>query len=144
MLVRIVSHMSMGWAPARVHGDPVQWMPREHNKVADGLADLTMDIQKSWARRYRSSLPPGGANVVVQTDGGLRDGDCAASAWIIGLWGIRSGAWTYEPLVAGGVFLDLPCTVFKAEAIALDEASREVVALLTSFNRSQTAETVVS
>ena len=79
-------------------------------------------------------MPLESANVVVQTDGGLRDGCCAASAWIIGLWGIQAGAWTYEPLVAAGTIIDTPCSVFGAEAIALDEASREVHALLTSCN----------
>ena len=66
----------------------------------------------------------------MQTDGGLREEDCAAASWIIGLW--HAETQTYEPYHAGGCFLSDPCTVFMAEAIAIDEASTIVQRLLRS------------
>ena len=101
-------------------------MDRSHNKVADGLADLTMDTRRSWERDFATTLHLDRCNIVVQTDGGLRDGDCAAAAYVIGLW---DGA-VYEPLYACGIFLDVACTVFTAEAIALDEATKKMCTLL--------------
>ena len=73
------------------------------------------------------SLCPSRANIIVQTDGGLRPGDCAAAAFVIGLW---SEAGQYEPWVAQGTFLPSSCTVFASEAIALDEASEKLEHLL--------------
>ena len=72
------------------------------------------------------------SNLIVQTDGGRRERDCAAAAWIIGLWCEGSAGRTFEPLIAHGTFLHTDLTVFRIEAIALDEASREVDALLRS------------
>ena len=131
VLDRIISHMGKGWRPPQLHEDPVQWWRRCHNRVADGLADLTMDKRKTWETRYETSaLTLDRSNVIIQTDGGLREGDCAAAAWIIGFWGQTLEGWTFEPLVVHGTYIELPCTVFRAEAIALDEASREFAALL--------------
>ena len=65
-------------------------------------------------------------NLIIQTDGGRRDGDCAAAAWIIGLWMEDDNGGRYEPIAAHGSFLDASCTVFATEAIALDEASAAV------------------
>ena len=58
--------------PPQRWDDPVMYMPRCHNKVADGLADLTMDRQCSWHHRFDTMLNLHEANIVVQTDGGLR------------------------------------------------------------------------
>ncbi len=64
--------------------------------------------------------------MLIQSDGGLREGDCAGAAWIIGLWGEDGHGLRYEPLAAHGRFLEPSCLVFLAEAIALDEASAEL------------------
>ena len=74
------------------------------------------------------------ANLVIQTDGGLREGDCAAASWIIGLWGDDGHGYKYEPLSAHGTFLDATHSVFMTEAIALDEASAEVQKILLHTN----------
>ena len=86
--------------------------------------------RQSWKRKSSSTLSPKSANIIVQTDGGLRPDDCAAAAFIIGLWGHIGDILAYEPVVAGGTFLDSSCTVFASEAIALDEASEELEQLL--------------
>ena len=67
-------------------------------------------------------------NIIVQTDGGRREADCAAAAWIIGIY----GKYGYEPLVAHGTFLTHTTTVFLAEGLALDEASSEVELLMSN------------
>ena len=87
-------------------------MPRTHNKVADGLADLTMDRGSSWTVRYTSNTDIQHGNIIVQTDGGLREGDCAAASFIIGLWVTRDGQTLYEPILAHGTFMDSESTVF--------------------------------
>ena len=62
-----------------------------------------------------------------QMDGGLRPGDCAAAAFVIGLWSQTS---KYEPWFLHGTFLHSSCSVFASEAIALDEASEKLEHLL--------------
>ena len=124
VLDRFIDHLRCKWIPPHKWADPVAWMPRCHNKVADGLADYTMDRRSSWNLQYETTLPLKQSNIIVQTDGGLREEGCAAASWIIGLW--DATAHTYEPYGAGGVFLNTRCTVFMAEAIAIDEASAHV------------------
>ena len=138
VLCRIVDQMGRGWLPPYINQDPVQWWRRSYNKVADGLANITMDTRRTWTKVYAHTMSIQEANVVIQTDGGLRDGDCAAAAWIIGLWGKHAGShrYQYEPIIVHGTFIQLPCTAFGAEAIALDEASREVAALLLQLRQT--------
>ena len=100
-----------------------------YNKVADGLADLTMDRRCTWEQRFQATREIQSANVIVQTDGGLRENDIAAAAWIIGLW---SEDGQYEPLVAHGTLLEAEIGVFAAEAIALHEATAMVQQLIAS------------
>ena len=88
-------------------------------------------VETIWTIRFPTTLRTQSSNVVVQTDGGRRDRDCAAAAWIIGLWGQRSNECIFEPVVVHGTFLSRDYTVLCTEAIALDEASREVDDLLT-------------
>jgi len=132
---RLVDHFACKWTPPQIWKDPVQWMSRDYNKVADGLADLTMDNRRSWDKRFATALQLEEANLVIQTDGGLRE-DCGAAAWVIGLWGIVGQRFCYQPLAAHGTYLEPGCTVFATEAIALDEASAEVHRLMRSMRPS--------
>ena len=61
------------WRPPRLSDDPVLWMPRRYNKVADGLADHTMDRGASWKKTFTVKLNPMNANIIVQTDGGKKE-----------------------------------------------------------------------
>eukprot|EP00746_Dinoflagellata_sp_MGD_P151588 gnl/MRDRNA2_/MRDRNA2_83144_c0_seq1.p1 gnl/MRDRNA2_/MRDRNA2_83144_c0~~gnl/MRDRNA2_/MRDRNA2_83144_c0_seq1.p1 ORF type:complete len:117 (+),score=18.35 gnl/MRDRNA2_/MRDRNA2_83144_c0_seq1:179-529(+) len=79
--------------------------------------------QTHLGKTFPTTLEVGASNLIVQTDGGRRDGDCAAAAWIIGLWGQTADGYCYEPWIAHGTFMDASVTVFAAEAIALDEAA---------------------
>ena len=132
LLDKIADHFQCQWTPPSLCEDPVKWMARSFNKVADGLADLTMDNRKSWTQRFCTSLAVGDANIIVQTDGGRREADCAATGFIIGLWDTKSGTKLYEPLMAHDTFMDNDCTVLVTEAIALDEATAAVQQILHS------------
>ena len=55
---RMLDHFLRKWGTPTMWGDPVVWMARRHNKVADGLADLTMDSRKSWEKSFTTSSPP--------------------------------------------------------------------------------------
>ncbi len=132
-----VSIMSRGWTPPQLADDPVVWMPRDHNKVADGLADFTMDGAASWSKTYTTALRLPEANVIVQTDGGRRSQGCAAAAVIIGLFAIVAGQPLYEPWLAEGHFLTEAVTVFEAEAIALDIASEKVKKAIDQAERDK-------
>ena len=46
--------------------------------------------------------------------------------------GRRGQELLFEPLVVHGTFMRVPCTVFAAESIALDEASTEAANILAS------------
>ena len=74
-------------------------------------------------------LLAGGVGVFA---GGVLDGGVgeavAATSWILGLWG--SVQQKYELCMAGGTFIEAACTVFSAEAIAIDEASARVQTFL--------------
>ena len=111
-----------GWTPPRLSDDPVVWMPRKHNKSADGLADYTMDIQASWDKDFDVTADPKDTNLVIQTDGGKRSGGNAAASVVVGMF-IRGDAESkYQPWHAEGHHLSGEVTVFQAEAIALERA----------------------
>ena len=46
-----------GWLPNRRGANPIQWHRRCWNKIADHLANHTMNAEKSWNQRFE---PPGG------------------------------------------------------------------------------------
>ena len=112
ILNRIVDHYMSQWTPPQVWDDLVQWLARCHNKVADGLADLAVDKRGTVHKVFDTSLSMSECNVVAQTDGGVRSDDCAAAAWIIGLWGKKEEEYVYELWIAHGTFLDCKCTFF--------------------------------
>ena len=85
VLNRIVDQMGRGWLPPHINQDPVQWWRRDYNKVADGLADFTMDKRCTWTRKYTTIQRIDKANLIIQTDGELRERDCAAASFIIRL-----------------------------------------------------------
>jgi len=138
---RIALMLASGWIPPQVWDDPVRWMPREYNKVADGLADFTMDRQTSWSREFSTSRAASDCNIIVQTDGGVRGGDCAASAFIIGICGRVDDSFFFEPLLVQGTYMTAHCSSFAAEAIALDEATSALERFFISGRLAQPVRT---
>ena len=88
-------------------------MPRKHNKVADGLADLTMDKMSIWSKLYNTKLNP---------KAGHRSEQCAGASVIVGVFGKFEGGTLYEPWYAEGTYIPVEVTVFQTETIALDRA----------------------
>ena len=95
----------------------MRWMHREYNKVADGLADLTMYRRSSWPRQFSPTRLASDCNVIVQTDGGVRNGDCASAASIIGLFGHSQEGTFYEPILAQGTFIVTPCGLLQPKPL---------------------------
>ena len=60
--------------------------------------------------------------------------DCAAAAFVIGLWGQTAEGWICEPWFAQGTFLHLS-SVFASEAIALDETTAKLESLLEDVEK---------
>ena len=118
--------------------DPIQWMPRKHNKVADGLADYTMDTGASWSKTFPVQLNLLRANIIVQTDGGKRGGVCAAASVVIGLFTMCDGNMIYEPFYAEGIFLTGAVSVFQAEAIAVESGARKLSQMVGAAVRDLT------
>ena len=51
-------------------------------------------IRLSWEKSFDTGTKVAEENILIQTDGGLREDDCAAAAYIIGL--VNQGS--YQPL----------------------------------------------
>ena len=114
--------MKAGLTPPAQRHDPVVWRRREFNKVADGLADLTMDRRGGWSRQYTLSKDHSQGNCLAFSDGGKRSSCISAAAWLVVLLFWEDGQWRVEPWAAGGIFLEHDDTVFEAEAVGLEAA----------------------
>ena len=93
--------------------------------LIDYLCNLTMNQKKTSWRQARKATAPSECNWLVYSDGGTR-ADCSASAWII--CAVADG--TIVLVVVGGIFFPEPVSSFAAEAIALEEATKELHAWL--------------
>ena len=114
----VMGILEAGWLPATLVADPVHWVPREQNSLADAFANRTMDIERTWGMQW--PLPPRlqdiRHNVFLQSDGGYL-GDKAAAAWaIVAAFGVE-----VHILAARGVYLPTTRSSFTAEAIALED-----------------------
>ena len=119
---RLGKMIQSGLTPPSAMHDPVAWRPREFNKLADGLADLTMDRRAGWTRRYTLTEDAFNGNCLAFSDGGKRSVSVSAAAWLLVVLFWEGDQWRVEPWAAGGIFLHDDATVFEAEAIGLDAA----------------------
>ena len=92
----IQSIFKAGWRPPRAWDDSITWHRREHNVVADFLANYTMDRKESWNKICDWPFPGHGlqdCSFVVHSDGGTRWGTCSGSAFIVeaDCWARRVG-----------------------------------------------------
>ena len=100
----------------------VVWRPRQFNKIADGLTDLTMDRGENWFRRYELSKKRCQGNGLAFSDGGKRSGGMSAAAWLILMLFWEDSRWQVEPWAAGGIVLSSEASVLEAEARGLEAA----------------------
>ena len=68
-----------GFVPPRLVDDPVLWVRREKNKLADYLCNVTMDRKQSWSRT-RSIDMPSKYHWFAVSDGGARP---VLSLWMV-------------------------------------------------------------
>ena len=111
---------------------PVMWVERTKNQLADTLCNYTMDRGHSWHHEWKHrELTPANMSVVGFSDGGRRSESCAASAWALAIGTVMEGNWSYRLVMAGGTFHARPMHAFLAEAIALEECTTAAARLLT-------------
>ena len=91
-----------------------------------------MDTKKASWREEREHVRESGDNVVAFSDGVSRN-DCSASAWVLCVWATRGGKRKLIPVIAAGIFFPAPISSFAAEAVALEEATKE----LKSWRRAE-------
>ena len=104
----------------------MEWRQRDHNKVADHIANLTMEFNRPFSHRNKeliAAIRPGSANVLTFSDGGYRAEDNLASgAWVSYVLGGHCGDESsgVHLLAAEGILIDTPATAFLAELIAAE------------------------
>jgi hypothetical protein len=121
VLDNLADTVAYGLLPPAARSDPVMWVRREHNSVADHLCNKTMDTLKCDWRKDRGIQRHPGSDVVIFFDGGTRQ-TCSASAWVLSV--LYDGKLV--PAVAGGLYFAQPISSFTAEAIALEHATDEL------------------
>ncbi len=120
-----------GFVPPRLVDDPILWVKRDKNKLADYLCNVTMDRKRSW-RKERSIDMPSKYHWFAVSDGGARP-QCSACGWAVGICFLVDGAYKFEPLVVAGEYLDPRVNSFLAEALALEQATLEMKKLTLRF-----------
>lgn len=113
-----------GFVPPRTVDDPVLWVDRGRNKLADYLCNVTMDRKRSWRKERSIDMPPE-FNVVAVSDGGARP-HCSACGWAVGICFLADGIQKFEPLIVAGTYLDPWVNSFLAETLALEHATLEM------------------
>ena len=112
-----------GWVPSTFCSDPVRWVKRDHNVVADALCNRAMDCKTN----IQTTFEPETAtrfNILVHSDGGSRPG-CSSSAWIAEAvsWDEAAARWKRTTLATSATYCDTSVSSFVAEALALYHAT---------------------
>merc|ERR1712023_475761 len=107
--------------------DPVRWRPREWNKGADHLCNVSMDERISKTEVDIDELAYAikcGCNIQIHSDGGLRRGYGASMAWTIAVWhhDDASSEWQRSLVGKQRMFLEQCKSSFVAETLALEAA----------------------
>ena len=124
MTATLFNLFSEGWTSASRTADPVTWQKRDYNKVADFLANFTMDTGRSWTKEVEPPVPDfchTMANFICHSDGGPRRGRCSAAAWVVEAVIFRDGHCLTFPVAFRGIYFDSPVSSFTAETVALDD-----------------------
>ena len=93
---------------------------------ADHLANYTMDVRRSWHQfcpMPSSDVSLTEANFILHFDGGTREEDCSAAAWILEARVVQDCRLMIFPVAYCGKFLHPPVSSFLAEAIALESCT---------------------
>ena len=124
-----------GWKPFIDHEDFLECRRREHNKIADHIANESMKFRKGFSYRNQEllhAIRPGNANILVFSDGGSWETKAIASAaWVAFVLG---GHWDENKnevhfLAAEGIFINSRISAFQAELTAAESALEFICAL---------------
>ena len=112
-----------------------------YNQIADFAVNHTMDIGRSWHKRFSVPIPrlkAKQANWICYSDGGTRKNSCSGSAWFLEAVVIQGDLKHRFPIAMAGIYMSVPVSPFLAEAIALDEATSFYYKFIAeSTNRSR-------
>ena len=112
--------LDCGWQPCGLWTDPVKWVPREHNVVADFLCNYSMDTCKTWHQISDLKLPDQ-FNLLLHSDGGARR-ECGSASWVVEAAFYDDGERKLQLIAMSGTFYQAPVSSFTAEALALYHA----------------------
>lgn len=90
ILHNICDIVHQGFLPPRLVDDPVLWVKRDQNKLADYLCNVAMDRKRSWRKERRIDMPTEYHWFAV-SDGGARL-HCSACGWSVGICFLLDGA----------------------------------------------------
>ena len=127
ILAHITSIIANSWQPRYEWHDPVLWEKREHNQIADHLANLTMDTAMTWSEE--SHEYPSHGNLLIHSDGGSRE-RCSAAAWVVEHCFYAGTGWQRQVLACGGLYLEARVSSFMSECLALEASAICVTKLL--------------
>ena len=105
--------------------DPIVWHRREYNKIADYIANHTVDVKKTWHKECRHAQPDldlQEASFIFHSDGGTRAEQCSSAGWFLEAVVVRNDLRYTFPIALHGQYFAEPISSFLAEAMALDEA----------------------
>ena len=133
MTTRIFHLLDAKWHLTDPTDDPVVWVRRESNVIADYLANYTMDNRVDWAEKIqvdRVGRNLRDFNIICHSDGGTRGQSCSSAAWCVEALSWQSGTQTAITLAMGGLFLERPVSSFLAETLALDNCIQTVLEMI--------------
>ena len=106
--------------------DPVAWVPRELNDMADSLCNRSMNNKQDHRKihHFIDKIIRSGFNLKLCTDGGVRGGKTSGTGWIIYAVQVNDhGAeGKHVAIIEGGTYFNRGMSSLEAEIRALDEA----------------------
>ena len=115
ILRSMVQHQ--GLCPRHPWSDWVVWVPRERNMLADKLANMCLDMGRSFA--MQSMIPPTSANFITVSDGASRGSTkISAASWAL----LAADRNKINLVAAGAIYLDSYATSLEAELVGLELA----------------------
>ena len=73
--------------------------------------------------------------ILVYSDGGTRP-ECSASAWMLGIASAECDKGL-KPMIVSGIYFQTPSSFFLAEAIALENATKELASFIRRVEDSK-------
>ena len=115
------SLVDMCWLPSGAISDPIRWVRKEQNVVADYLWNCSMDNRQTWQHMLATDIRKD-VNLIFHCDGGARQ-TCGAAAWIVHAAYWDEGCWKSKVVAFSATYFAGVVSSFTAEALALCSCS---------------------